>query len=65
VSSFLLLNGLCVQMATSNAVDYEKSAMEGGGGARGRREGSKKLLPQIYDPGLATARIWLLVWSLL
>ena len=23
MSSFLLLNGLCVQMATSNALDYE------------------------------------------
>jgi hypothetical protein len=29
VSSFLLLNGLCVQMATSIALDYEKSAIEG------------------------------------
>jgi hypothetical protein len=30
VSSFLLLNGLCVQMATNIALDYEKSAIEGG-----------------------------------
>lgn len=30
MSSFLLLNGLCVQMATSIALDYEKSAIEGG-----------------------------------
>lgn len=64
MSSFLLLNGLCVQMATSNALDYEKSAIEREAESF-EREGSKKLLPQIYDPGLATARIWLLVWSLL
>jgi hypothetical protein len=44
VSSFLLLNGLCVQMATSNALDYEKSAIERGATATVReREGSKKI----------------------
>lgn len=50
-----------VQMATSMALDYEKSAIK-----EGMRE-KQKNAPQIYDPFLATQRVFgsALLWSVI